>query len=252
MEENMGSSYAAPGPFDVFRVMAEAAQKIAGVTEHRSHEHAGPHDHDHGHGHGHGHGPGLRGRHGGFGPPWGGGWGGFGGGGWSGFPGGAPFGPPHRGRGGWKAKRGDVRAAILALLAEQPRNGYQVIQEIGERSGGAWTPSPGAVYPALQQLADEGLIAGEESEGRKTFHLTDAGRTYVEEHADQVRAPWEAMQAEADGDVGNLFKLAAQTGAAIVQVAQAGTEGQIAEARQILSDTRRRLYQLLAEDTEDE
>lgn len=166
------------------------------------------------------------------------------------FPGFGPFG----GMGGhfWgrgpKAKRGNVRAAILALLAEEPRNGYQIIQEINERSGGAWKPSPGAVYPALSQLADEGLIRSDESEGRKVFHLTDAGRAYVADHPDEVAAPWEDVTAELHDDVHDLFRLAGQTGMAIVQVAQAGSPAQVGQATKILADTRRRLYQILAED----
>ncbi|GAA2104433.1 PadR family transcriptional regulator [Actinomadura alba] len=170
-------------------------------------------------------------------------------------PFGAAFGGPGPwGRGGpWggrgpKAKRGDVRAAILSLLAEEPRNGYQIIQEINERSHGAWKPSPGAVYPALQQLADEGLIRGEEGDGRRTFHLTDAGRAYVDEHPEEVTAPWEAMTAEVDGDVVDLFKEAAQMGTALMQVVHAGSRGQVAEARRVVAETRRRLYGILAED----
>src|SRR5690349_3363327 len=104
----------------------------------------------------------------GFGGRWGGWW-----------PG--PPGPPGPARGP-KAGRGDVRAAILALLRDGPRTGYQIMSEIEERSGGAWRPSPGAVYPALSQLADEGLIAGEESAGRRAFSLTDGGRRYLEEN----------------------------------------------------------------------
>src|SRR4029077_4932729 len=76
-----------------------------------------------------------------------------------------------------KARRGDIRTAALLLLAEEPRNGYQIMQEVEERSGGAWRPSPGSVYPALSQLEDEGLIRSEEHDGRKVFALTDAGRT---------------------------------------------------------------------------
>ena len=144
-----------------------------------------------------GHGPGSRGAQwdrgygrprgprewpGGFGGPWGGWW-----------PG--PPGPPR----GPKAGRGDVRAAILALLREGPRNGYQIMSEIEERSGGAWRPSPGAVYPALQQLADEGLIEAEESGGRRTFSLTDAGRRYVEENPEMARAAWESMASAKPG-----------------------------------------------------
>ena len=102
------------------------------------------------------------------GDAWGGPWG---------FPGGGPFGgpPPWAGRRS-KARRGDVRAAILALLAEEPRNGYQLIQEIDERSDGEWRPSPGAVYPALQQLTDEGLIEADEQDGRRTFRLSETRR----------------------------------------------------------------------------
>src|SRR5512133_508867 len=97
------------------------------------------------------------------------------------------------GRGGWggrRMRRGDVRAAILLLLEEEPRNGYQVMQELEERSEGAWRPSPGSVYPALQLLADEGLIRGESREGGTAYELTDTGRTYVEEHRERFGEPW--------------------------------------------------------------
>jgi DNA-binding PadR family transcriptional regulator len=165
-------------------------------------------------------------------PPGFGGFGGFGG---------------HFGGRGPKAKRGNVRAAILALLAEEPHNGYQIIQAINERSGGAWKPSPGAVYPALSQLADEGLIRAEERDGRKTFELTDAGRAYMADHPDEVAAPWEEVTADLHDDVHGLFRLAGQTGMAIVQVAQAGSPAQIAKAAEVLAETRRTLYRLLAE-----
>jgi DNA-binding PadR family transcriptional regulator len=173
-----------------------------------------------------------------------------------------PFGAAFGGAGPWgrggpwargpKAKRGNVRAAILSLLAEEPRNGYQIIQEINERSQGGWKPSPGAVYPALQQLADEGLIRGEEGDGRRTFHLTESGRAYVDEHPEEVAAPWEAMTAEVDGDVVNLFKEAAQMGTALMQVVHAGSRGQVAEARRVIAETRRRLYGILSEDDRDD
>src|SRR3954454_4068329 len=84
---------------------------------------------------------------------------------------------------GSRVGRGDVRAAVLALLAEQPMHGYQIIHEIEERSGGSWKPSPGSVYPTLQLLADEGLIRAEESNGRKTFSLTEEGRAEAESTA---------------------------------------------------------------------
>ena len=81
-----------------------------------------------------------------------------------------------RGRGGARAKRGDIRAAVLALLAEKPAHGYEMIKELEERTGGAWRPSPGSIYPTLQLLEDEGLIKGNESEGKRRFELTDEGR----------------------------------------------------------------------------
>src|SRR6266446_675789 len=144
----------------------------------------------------------VRGRGGPGGPPPGGrGPFGFRGrhmGGWRGGPGWPPFpvfpfADPRRHRGP-RAKRGDVRAAALVLLAEEPRNGYQIIQEIESRSGGVWRPSPGSVYPALQQLEDEGLIRAVEADpGRKAFELTEEGRAYVERHADDLAAPWDAV-----------------------------------------------------------
>jgi DNA-binding PadR family transcriptional regulator len=140
-----------------------------------------------------------------------------------------------------------VRAAILALLREGPRNGYQIMSEIEERSGGAWRPSPGAVYPALQQLADEGLIEGAESSGRRTFSLTDAGRRYVEENPEMARAAWESMASEA-GEAPGLFVQAARLAGSIVQMAHAGTPQQIQAAEQLLEQTRSRMYQLLASD----
>jgi DNA-binding PadR family transcriptional regulator len=141
-----------------------------------------------------------------------------------------------------------VRAAILALLQEGPRNGYQIMSEVEERSGGAWRPSPGAVYPALQQLADEGLIVGEESGSRRTFSLTEAGRRYVEENPQMARAAWEAMTGGEPGEVPGLFVQAARLGGSIVQMAHAGTPEQVRAAELLLEQTRRSIYQILAGD----
>ncbi len=165
------------------------------------------------------------------------------------------FGPwPGEGRGfrrGPRVRRGDVRAAALALLAEQPRNGYQLIQEIAERSGGVWQPSPGSMYPALQQLEDEGLIQAETPEGgRKRYVLTAEGRDYVAAHADEVRAPWDDVASSVGTDAIELRRLIAAVAAAAVQVAQVGTAAQAAQAQQILTDARRKLYAILAADDE--
>jgi DNA-binding PadR family transcriptional regulator len=155
--------------------------------------------------------------------------------------------PPRRPR----VKRGDVRAAALALLAEGPRNGYQIIQEIAERSGGVWQPSPGSVYPALQQLEDEGLIRAEDLEsGRKGFVLTDQGRIYMTEHADEVRAPWEAVAGRERGGIREMRALISQLAMAAMQVTSAGSDAQVAEAAKVLSGTRRSLYRILATEEE--
>jgi DNA-binding PadR family transcriptional regulator len=169
---------------------------------------------------------------------------------WEGPGFGGPWGDWWPGRPGFartqKAGRGDVRAAILALLREGPRNGYQIMSEIEERSGGAWRPSPGAVYPALQQLADEGLIEAEESSGRRAFRLTDEGRRYVEENPEMARAAWESMAQGEPGEMPGLFVQAARLGGSIVQVARDGTPEQIHAAEALLEQTRRTMYQILA------
>jgi DNA-binding PadR family transcriptional regulator len=157
------------------------------------------------------------------------------------------FGPPGFGRGP-KARRGDVRAAILDVLSEQPMNGYQIIQQIAERSGGVWKPSPGSVYPTLQQLEDEGLVRAVEGEGRRLLELTDEGRAYVADNADELAATWRAFDQAGDEGVSELKPLIAQVMAACWQVAVAGSPQQQDKAGEILADTRRKLYGLLAED----
>jgi DNA-binding PadR family transcriptional regulator len=166
---------------------------------------------------------------------------------------GGPFGPKF-GRGfgprGPRVRRGDVRAAILDLLAEgQPWNGYQIIQEIGERTQGVWRPSAGSVYPALQQLEDEGLItpaAGEDR--RRNYTLTDEGRAYVEAHAAELRSSWDAVTGSVDDEVVQMHNLSRQVAMATAQVAQAGTAAQVQQASKILADTRKALYRILAAD----
>jgi DNA-binding PadR family transcriptional regulator len=179
------------------------------------------------HGHGHGRRRFLFGP--GFGP-----WGG---------PGGGPG--PFFGRGP-KVGRGDVRAAILVLLAEGPMHGYQVIQELASRSGGIWRPSPGSIYPTLQQLQDEGLVRSNEVEGRRVFELTDAGREEIAKRDEQAAPPWEMRD-----DAGPLMDLRDEgfgVAAAVMQVAQTGSESQVSRAREILAEARKALYRLLAED----
>ena len=146
-----------------------------------------------------------------------------------------------------KARRGDIRAAILAVLAEQPMNGYQIIQEIATRSGGVWKPSPGSIYPTLQQLEDEGLVRVETEAGRRVYTLTAEGRAYVTEHADEVSAPWESMS-EGGEDDGGFKPLIGQVAGAVWQIVATGTPEQQAKGREALVEFRRKLYSILAED----
>ncbi len=180
------------------------------------------------------------------GGPWG--WGGFGPG--SGF--GGHRGGPHRGGGprGGRRSRGDVRAAILLLLEEQPRNGYGLMQEVEQRSSGAWRPSPGSVYPALAQLEDEGLIEPTDAEQGKAFALTPAGRQYVEDERGRLGVPWEAATEGMPDGLHELRRAGGQLGVASMQVAHTGDPQLLAGARQILEDARKAMYRLLAGDHE--
>ena len=159
-----------------------------------------------------------------------------------------PFGRGQgRGRhgGGRRGRRGDVRAAILALLAEQPMHGYEMIQQLDARTGGIWRPSPGSVYPTLQLLEDEGLVVGEQVEGRRRFTLTDAGREAATAAAE--RPPWaDYADAEAATEANDLREAVGGILNALREVGVAGSETQRTEALDILKDTKRKLYAILA------
>ncbi|MDM7830420.1 PadR family transcriptional regulator [Cellulomonas edaphi] len=167
------------------------------------------------------------------------------------------FGGPHgqpdeaRGRGpgrgpGRRAGRGDIRAAVLLLLSEQPMHGYQLIQEIGQRSGGRWRPSPGAIYPALALLEDEGLVGITADAGRKLASLTDAGTAYVAENAAELGSPFDDAQSR-PGHPGRPLRDALEAlGAAAGQVGRTGTDEQAAAALAVLDRARRDLYLILA------
>jgi DNA-binding PadR family transcriptional regulator len=165
------------------------------------------------------------------------------------------FGPPGGGFDaprGPRARRGDVRTALLVLLAEEPRNGYQLMQAIEERSEGAWRPSPGSVYPTLEQLEDEGLVTTTERDGRRVFELTDAGREHVAERPEDAPAPWEAAIGPSGHGGRELMKLVRDVATAAAQVLHAGDRQQVEQAREVLDDARRSLYRILAGDPPDE
>ncbi|WP_417512359.1 PadR family transcriptional regulator [Microbacterium sp.] len=193
--------------------------------------------------------------------------GGFGSGspfGGSGSPFGAPGGPgaaifdaldqlrksfEPRPAGSTRMARGDVRAAVLSLLAEEPMHGYQIIREIEDRSGGSWKPSAGSVYPTLQLLADEGLVSAEEQNGRKTYSLTEAGRAVADDEAD-APAPWKSSGRTGEGVHRHtaLAKAGVDLAGAAAQLGRTGSSEQIDAAVEVLDDARRKLYAILAQD----
>ena len=150
--------------------------------------------------------------------------------------------------GGTRMGKGDVRTAVLTLLAEKPMHGYQIIQQIEERSGGSWKPSPGSVYPTLQLLADEGLIKAEEAGGRKTYSLTEEGRE-VADAAAEKSAPWEGSSTrESSGRASALPKAGIDLAQAVAQVGRSGSPEQVKQAIAVLDDARRKLFSILAQD----
>lgn len=157
-----------------------------------------------------------------------------------------------RGRGGGRgtgrrgrARRGDVRAAVLALLTESPMHGYEMIQQLDERTGGLWKPSPGSIYPALSLLEDEGLVVAEEIDGKRRFTLTEAGREAAAEGAD--RTPWDEVTAGVSDADQELRRVVRQIGVAARQVGEAGDDAAKTRAAEILVETRKKLYAVLAE-----
>jgi DNA-binding PadR family transcriptional regulator len=190
------------------------------------------HDHDHDHNH--------RGR----GGPWGGGRGARGGRRGRGFG----FGPDAPMGRGPRRGRGDVRTAALLLLLERPMHGYEMIQEIRERSGEAWSPSPGAIYPTIQLLSDEGLITTQDQDGKKVSSLTEAGRVAAQELAATKTAPWDEASSDAGEGAPSLREAIHHLLMATKQVAMAGSNAQRQRATELLDETRRKIYALLASD----
>ncbi|MDX6228068.1 MAG: hypothetical protein QOI76_1458 [Frankiales bacterium] len=177
------------------------------------HELRGPGGHE---GHDHGHGP--------RGPR----------GGWDG----------HRGRG--RAQRGDVRAATLILLAEQPMHGYQLMQAMAERTNGVWRPSPGAIYPTIAQLEDEGLVTTLAEGGRKLVTLTDAGRAHLADNAETLADPFAALVGT-PGQNYDLRSALEEIHIATRILSKNASEAQAAAAHAVLTETRRALYLILAD-----
>ena len=151
---------------------------------------------------------------------------------------------PHLGA---RAGQGDVRSAVLVLLRERPMHGYEVIAEIERRSGGAWHPSAGSVYPTLQLLADEGLIESAVGDGRKTYSLTEAGRAEADTIAGRG-GPWDAGGHRDLFGVGPLPKAGVDLAHAVAQVGRTASPEQLEQAVTVLNEARRKLYSILAQD----
>lgn len=158
-----------------------------------------------------------------------------------GFGGG--FGPPPRGR----RDRGEVKFAILLLLDEQPRHGYEIITELTDRSEGRWRPSPGAVYPVLKRLTREGLVTPSEQEGKKTFALTPAGKALVDQQREEWGQPWTRAAQQDSDEAQALWNEGRQLSAAVWQISQSDDTDHVTAAVQILAEARKKIYRMLAE-----
>lgn len=146
-----------------------------------------------------------------------------------------------------RMRRGDVKSAVIRLLNESPMHGYQIIHEIESRSGGAWKPSPGSVYPTLQLLADEGLIVSHEADGRRTYSLTDTGREYAAAEQ-ETPAPWMVGNERPSGPRSNLAQAGLKVAKTAAAVAHSGDADQMNKAAAILDDARKALSAILSQD----
>jgi DNA-binding PadR family transcriptional regulator len=143
-----------------------------------------------------------------------------------------------------RARRGHTAMAVLALLNEQDMHGYQIIQQIEERTAGAWSPSPGSVYPALQQLEEKGFLVSEADRDKRVFSLTDLGR----KHALALPGcPWDEF-VDAEAPTAKLRQAVTGLMEAVHQVGRAGSPEQVERANALLDETRRRMYRILAGD----
>jgi DNA-binding PadR family transcriptional regulator len=142
-----------------------------------------------------------------------------------------------------------VRTAILLVLADEAMHGYQIMQAISDRTGGAWRASPGAVYPTIAQLEDEGLVTTREEGGRRSVTLTSEGRTYVEERSARLGDPFAEFADRPTGP--DLREPLHELQAAARQILSSGSAAQVEAASQVLARARRSLYLILAGEPEE-
>jgi DNA-binding PadR family transcriptional regulator len=143
-------------------------------------------------------------------------------------------------------RRGDVRSALLIALRDGPGHGYELIQALERKTEGRWRPSPGSVYPTLQLLEDEGLVTASDRDGKRTYEITDAGRTEADERVAAQGVPWEAMD-RGRVEQGGLRAAVRDVHLAAKQVGLTGSADTIERATEIVTEARKELYRLLAE-----
>ena len=143
-----------------------------------------------------------------------------------------------------RMRKGDVRSAVLRLLNESPMHGYQIIHEIESRSGGAWKPSPGSVYPTLQLLVDEGLLESKETKGRRTYSLTPTGKEVAAAEAESP-APWDTGFDRPTGPRGTLALSGMKLAKAAAEVARVGTPEQMEKATKLIDEAAKKLSSIV-------
>jgi len=187
------------------------------------------------------------------------------------------FGPGGRGRGGrhfghggpfegdpfdedeggrQRHRRGDIKYALLELLAEQPRHGYDLIKELEQRYAGFYRPSPGSVYPTLQLLEDEGHLTSEQVEGKRIYTITESGRQLLAERQRQAgeegprRSGFRGRGANPDLEALRQSGMAMVSG--LMQVARHGSPAQVRAVMAVIESTRREIYAILSRPDADE
>lgn len=144
-----------------------------------------------------------------------------------------------------RTPRGDIKYLLLALLAEQPQHGYQLIKELEARQGGFYRPSPGSVYPTLQLLEEGGYLTSEQIEGKRVYTITDSGRELL---AERDNAGGLRDQVDTQQPLIELKNAVMELTAAVMQVARGGNLDRVGRVREILKRAKREIYSILAEE----
>lgn len=152
---------------------------------------------------------------------------------------------------GWgrgpRTRRGDIKFILLALLAEGPNHGYNLIKEMENRYGQFRRLSPGSVYPTLQMLEEGGYLTSEQQEGKRVYTITDAGRALLEERSRQRDADRSGELIDAPAEFGDLRKTTTELVDTVSQVARGGKTEQMRRVREMLEQVKRDIHAMLSE-----